>query len=149
MAEPAALIPPRSPPARARISKGPARLRTKIGSYSRAGALSLIDGRSKEALFVRRRKAELAAHVAPGGKPSATQAVVIERCAWLSLRLAMLDCRLASGELTEHDGSAYITWSNALGRAMKLLGLKALPPPQKSFDEYVAEIVAAKREPTT
>jgi hypothetical protein len=124
------------------IANGSARPRTKIGAYSRRGALALLDGRSKEAIFLKRRREELVAHC--GGSPTIAQLALIERCCWLSLRLAQLDAKVASGDLTLHDSNVYIAWSNALGRALERLGIKGAPAksPGQLLDEHTARIAA-------
>ena len=117
-----------------------ARTRNRIGAYSRQGAVAKIDGRSREAQFLKRRRAELIAHC--GGAPTAPQRALIERAAWLSLRCAQLDEKLAAGELTEHDTRAVLAWSNTLTKTLKALGPpRAAPPP--SLSDYIATKRAA------
>ncbi len=55
----------------------------QIGPYSKEPAKARLDLRSSEGRFLRRIRAELAAHC--GGKPSATQRELIDRAAWLAL----------------------------------------------------------------
>lgn len=114
----------------------------RIGPYSRARSLQKMDGRTREARLMRDLRAELFAHV--GGKPSATQVALIDRCVWLSLHMAQLDAKAADGRaMTEHDSRTYLAWSNTLTRTLRQLGLegKALGPP-KTLAEYAAERVA-------
>jgi hypothetical protein len=115
------------------------RSRQRLGPYSRRGAAALIDGRSKEALFLKNRRAELVAHL--GGNPSATQAGMIERACWLSLRIAQLDAKIAEGGegMTEHDSKTYLAWSGTLTRLLKSLGTKGVPAPRKTLAEAMAE----------
>ena len=71
-------------------------------------------------------RADLTAHV--GGKPSATQQMLIERAAQLTLQVAQLDAKIATpGGLTERDHRAYLAWSNSLVRTLRTLGLAAAP----------------------
>src|SRR5262250_3403950 len=83
----------------------------RIGPHSRPQNLVRIDGRTKEAQILRQVKDELIAYV--GGHPDAVQRALIERCAWLSLRLAMLDKKIAAGkEFTQIDSNTYLAWNN-------------------------------------
>jgi hypothetical protein len=108
----AAPVPPPSP-----------RLHKRVGPYSKHGALALLDGRSREAQFMRTRRAELIAHV--GGKPSAVERQLIERAVRLSLQLELMDERLTRGDqIASH--ATYLAWSNSLARTLRLLGLKPL-----------------------
>lgn len=95
----------------------------RLGPYSRAPALSTIDMRSKEGRVLRNVRGELTAHV---GSPSATQRILIERAAVLSLQIAMLDAKHANGGLTPHDQREYLAWTNALTRLMRHLGQKGV-----------------------
>ena len=82
----------------------------------------MMDGRTREARFLAQTRQELTAHL--GGKPSATQSVLIERAAMLRLHLAQLDEKaLRAGNLTDHDHRHYLAWSNSLDRALRHLGL--------------------------
>jgi hypothetical protein len=103
-----------------------------------------VDGRSREGRLVRKVRRELTAHL--GGKPSAAEMLLIDRCAWLSLRLAQLDAKLANGGLTEHDGRFYIAWSNTLTRTLRSLGLKGAKDqvPARSLADLLAERAAAQ-----
>lgn len=114
----------------------------QIRPYSGPDKLAVIDGRTREARLLRETRAALIAHV--GGKPSATQAALIERATWLSLRVAQLDARIAEGggAFTEHDSRTYLAWSNTLGRIMALLGLQ----PVTSRAPTLAEVLAADTE---
>lgn len=105
-----------------------------IGPYSRAPALAKLDGRSSEARLMRKVRTSLVAHV--GGKPSATQAMLIERIVNLSLRVATMDRKFtASGAITEHDTAQYLAWSNSLSRALRELGMKGPAPKAPTLEE--------------
>jgi hypothetical protein len=82
-------------------------------------------------------RADLIAHL--GGSPSAVQRALIDRIAMLSLHVALFDARAVdSGTLNERDSRAYLAYSNSLSRALRLLGLKAAPPPRRSLSDVVA-----------
>jgi len=108
----------------------------RVGPYSKRGALAMMDGRSREALFMRARRHELTAHI--GGSPTVVQAALIERCAWLSLRVALLDEKMVASELTDHDNRAYLARSNSLARALKLLGVKGVEARPPTLQEALA-----------
>jgi hypothetical protein len=118
-----------------------ARKRNRIGPYSRRGALAKIDGRSPEALLIKRVVADLNAHV--GGQPSVTERSLILRAAWLSLRVAQLDEKIAAGEFTDHDSNSYLAWSNSLVRVLALLGMKGAGERPPSLAEVLAQDAAA------
>jgi len=102
----------------------------RIGPYSRPSGLAKLDGRTREARLMRNLRARLVEHV--GGKPSATQAALIDRAVWLSLHVAQLDQRTAEGgAMTEHDARTYLAWSNSFTRTLRELGLEAAPSPIK------------------
>src|SRR5207253_1309538 len=84
----------------------------RVGPHSRPHNLAKLDGRTKEAQLLCRVREELTQHV--GGRPTAVQRALIERCVWLSLRLAMLDKKIASGrDFTQIDSNTYLAWSNS------------------------------------
>jgi hypothetical protein len=60
-----------------------------------------------------------------GGEQKVTppQRSLVERCAYLQLRCAMLDRRIVDGTDTEYDSKVYAAFSNALARTMARLGL--------------------------
>ena len=93
----------------------------KPRTYNSPATLANLDQRTREARLMRETRAELIAHV--GGKPSATQTVLIERAVALTLQLAMMDAKQGRGGLTEYDTRTYLAWSNSLVRTMKALGL--------------------------
>ena len=90
----------------------------------------------------------MAAHV--GGKPSATQHALIDRIAWLRLRIAAMDARTASAkQMTEHDSRTYLAWVNSLRMLMVALGPEVPPPASRPFTlpEYLAAQRAAAGTP--
>jgi hypothetical protein len=136
----------------ARGHRGMAEKARQIGPYSRAPTLVKLDRRTKEARHTEAVIAALTAHV--GGNPSATDRVVIERCAWLSLQVAKLDARIATGQFTDHDSRTYAASTSALARMMRSLDAKPAkvevakpaksvepkpePPREESLHEYIA-----------
>ena len=115
------------------------------GPYSRPSTLAQLDRRTREARMMAALRAELVAHV--GGQPSAVQAALIERAAWLGLRLALMDARAAErGDLSERDSREYLAWANSYGRLLRQLGelAKAGPKP-RTVAEKLAERAAAVR----
>ncbi len=113
----------------------------RLKPYSRPPALAKLDHRTREAKFMAARRAELMAHV--GGKPSATQRIMIERAVWLSLQVALLDVKQAEGEaFTQHDSNAYLAWTGALTRLMRHLGMKGEAERPRSLKDVVADHAA-------
>ena len=97
-----------------------------IGPHSRPGKLAVIDGRRAEARRMKEVRQELVAHV--GGKPSATQRMMIDRVAVMMLRMELLDKEAMNGTpMADHDQRAYLGWANSVSRMLRHLGLKALP----------------------
>ncbi len=112
-----------------------------VGPYSGPEALAKLDRRTRESRLLEKVRAELTAHV--GGAPSATQHALIERAAWLSLRVAQIEKRIAADDaITEHDSRTYLAWSNSLQRALRDLGMKGseekVPPLAELFSESSA-----------
>jgi hypothetical protein len=74
----------------------------RIGPHSRPDKLQIVDGRLAEAKLMARVRAELTQHL--GGKPSATQRILIDRAAALSLRIHLMDRESArSGGMSERN----------------------------------------------
>jgi hypothetical protein len=92
-----------------------------LGPYTQAARLARVDGRSREGRLLRVVRDELTAQI---GKPTPAQTALIERAAWLSLRIAQLDVRMANGGFTDFDSKQYLAWSNTLTRLLRTLGLK-------------------------
>lgn len=99
--------------------------------------LARMDGRTKAARLLRETRADLVAHV--GGRPSATQAAMIEQAAQLQLRLAVMDRKFAeTGAQTDHDSRTYLAWSNSLSRLLCRLGIKGAAQRGPSLAEHLA-----------
>ena len=130
-------------PKRNRQSKavplGPSRLRGtnyRLGPYSTQAAVQGLDQRTREGRLMRQVRKDLIAHL--GGNPSVTQRVMIDRAAWLSLRLALLDAKILADTFTEHDSRTYIAWDRSLNRLMRDLGLKGAAQAPRSLREHLA-----------
>ncbi|MCA0344132.1 MAG: hypothetical protein LCH99_30985 [Proteobacteria bacterium] len=110
----------------------------KLGPHHRPNALAKLDGRTREAQLMRKVRIDLTDHI--GGFPSATQAALIDRAAWLSLHVALMDEKTMqpdAGPLSERDSRQYLAWSNALTRILRDLGAdrpKASKPRQSLAD---------------
>ena len=123
----------------------------RVGPYSRPPSLARLDQRTREARLLADTRAELTAHL--GGAPSATQRALIDRAAWLTLRIALMDAKGADGHLSERDGREYLAWSNSLTRALVALGLQAATARPMTLAEHRArrdaESAAAAPSPVT
>ena len=131
--------PPLAPPLR--------RVHPRVGPYSKYGALALLDGRSREAQYMKRKRAELTAHV---GSPSAVQRQMIERAVRLSLQLELMDERLThEAWFMTPVQDDYLNFSNALTRVLARLGLEAVatPPPAVSAQAKSADEDFTKLSP--
>ncbi|WP_376094602.1 hypothetical protein ACE7GA_01450 [Roseomonas sp. CCTCC AB2023176] len=114
-----------------------------MGAYAGLARLSDMDLRTRHGRILRGVRAELVAHV--GGTPSATQRLLVERAAQLTLRVAIFDDRLAEGgALTDHDSRQYLAWSNSLTRTLKALGLKGETQKPRTLRDHYAD-----KAPTT
>jgi hypothetical protein len=108
-----------------------------IGPYSHPVSLAKLDGRTREATFLGRVRAELTEHV---GKPSVVQRMLINRAAVLSLRLAMLDQKIIRDQaLTEHDNNHIVAWQNALTRILVALGVRAEAAPSLFLNDLFGD----------
>jgi hypothetical protein len=109
----------------------------KLGPYSRPETLSKRDGRTREARFLDSIRASLVGHL--GGRPSATQSLLIQRAAQLTLRIDLLDRKMAENhELTDHDARTYLAWTASLSRLLRALGMKGAEQRGASLHDYLA-----------
>lgn len=109
----------------------------KLGPHSRPGILAVIDGRRAEAKLMQSVRAQLTAHC--GGSPSATQRMIIQQAAMLTLRLHLMDKRFAeTGAQTDHDSRTYLAWANSLSRLLRQLGLRGAAEKAPTLQDYVA-----------
>ena len=129
-------------PPSAKVIKGSAGKRPRLGPYSRglhrAAIGKIIDGRSEEGRFLRAYEAMLLRHV--GSNPSAVMRQLIIRACRLALYVELMDRRsLIAGGMTEHDRNYYLAWSNALRRTLLAIGIeKPSPPPSQTLGDYLA-----------
>jgi hypothetical protein len=108
-----------------------------VRPYCRPNVIGKADERLREVREARALAAELARHV--GGRPSVTQAAIIEQIRQVRLRLAVMDRRFAeTGTQTDHDARVYLAHANTVARMLARLGLQ--PPPQAgaSLADYLA-----------
>ncbi|HZT88321.1 MAG TPA: hypothetical protein VFA12_10140 [Stellaceae bacterium] len=109
----------------------------RITPHSRLLRRGCVDGRSREGRFLAAARAELVEHL--GGAPTPAERVLIDRLAWLRLRVALYDEQMIAGRpFTEYDQRAYLAFSNAIARGAAALGLKSRPAPKPSLAEYLA-----------
>jgi hypothetical protein len=107
------------------------------GPYAGLARLSAPDLRTRYGRILKSVRDELTSHV--GSRPSATQKMLIERAAQLSLRVAMMDDQAATGKvLTDHDSRTYLAWSNTLTRTLAQLGLHGAKPSTPKLSDYMA-----------
>jgi hypothetical protein len=91
----------------------------QVGPYSRLD-LPTFSGKTREGAFLRGVRAELVKHV--GGRPSATQAVLIEAAAQLRVRITLMDRQFAETHVqSDHDTRTYLAWIGSLARLMTRL----------------------------
>jgi hypothetical protein len=110
-------------------------------SYSPNGA-SGLDGRTWQARLLTATRRDLTVHV--GGNPSTVQRALIDRCAWITLHLAVLDRKAAKGvTLTVPEQTAYTSWSTTLARCLDRLGTQPAAPKAKTLEEHLAERASA------
>jgi hypothetical protein len=81
------------------------------------------------------------------GRLTARQRVLVERAAYLQLRCAVLDKRIADGTFTDYDSKTYLAFSNSLRRAMEALGLERVIEPQPTLADIMNDIASAKARP--
>jgi hypothetical protein len=107
-----------------------------LGPHSRRHRLGNLDRRTFEGKLYEEFRAELVRHV--GGAPNVVQTAIIERCAWVRLRLAMMDSKVASGGFTEQDSRVYLAWASTLARLLGRLGIQpATASPQPNLATYL------------
>ncbi len=119
--------------------------RMKIGPTSRARAIAEVDRRTKIGRLYRETMADLIGHV--GGAPTAAEMLLIESVAIKAVRVRLVTERLLRGEeIATGSDHHLLSWSNALGRELAMLGLASrardITP---TLDEIKAEH-ASKRE---
>jgi hypothetical protein len=98
--------------------------------------LAKLDQRTREAALIRRTRAELMGHVK---NPTVVQAALIERATWLTLRVNLLEAKLAAGgEMSDHAARSYIAFSNALRRTLGDIGIQPGAAPRLTLADHLA-----------
>jgi len=121
-----------------------------LRSNSRPTRFAGIDRRTGEGRAFERFRAELVEHV--GGAPTIVQSAIIERCAWIRLRIALMDEKMLAGGMTDQDSKSYLAWCNTLARLLGRLGVQpasANELPGAALDRHIAMLVerqAAKHD---
>ncbi len=111
-----------------------------LSANSRTHRFGMIDGRTKEAAYLRRVRAELTSHV--GGAPDAVQRLIIERLCVISLRLALFDEKFAAGkQVSELDNRTYGALHSQYRLMLQQLGPAAAAKPITA-DEHIARLAA-------
>jgi hypothetical protein len=108
----------------------------QIEPVSRHGRLSLGDGRSAEAQYAKRVRNELIAQC--GGTLTATQRILIDRIASLSLRIHLMDC-----DVPEHTGREYLDLTVTLAHLLAQLGVPPASPVSSIMPCPPQHVVAA------
>lgn len=99
-----------------------------------------LDGRTKEARFLKSTEAALVQHLGGPDRVSAPQRFLIQRLASNLLRLELYDERLAAGErLTDYDGKILSALQNSVRLGLRDLGLKSTPHAGPTLAEALAE----------
>ena len=95
----------------------------KLGAYAKDVVLARPDKRTREGRCLQQARLGLIAHL--GGEKNLTnpQRALIERCAMLQLRCAVLDRKILDGTFSEFDAKTYLAFSNSLRRSLEALGL--------------------------
>jgi hypothetical protein len=115
--------------------KSPRRIRPRSNLHS----LQRIDQRTKAGQLYRRVHTELTAAV--GGNPDFTQRLLIERCAIMQVRLAMIDEEILAGRMLSDIGDrSTISWANCLRRTLAQLGIRPVPDHGQAFSDVMAEL---------
>jgi hypothetical protein len=122
---------------------------TEIGAASRANGhavpprrarngLTKMDGRTREARFVRDLRASLIRHV--GSSPSATQAALITMAVDTAFEIELMKRRRAERDatLSMHDHRAFLAYQNTLRRTLAQLGMKSAAEKPPTLAEILA-----------
>jgi hypothetical protein len=85
-----------------------------------------IDGRTLESRLLKYTRQALLDHL--GHNPTVPQLSLVERIAWLELKCALFDKRMADGTFTESDNDVFLAVVNSLRRLYATLGLEKPGP---------------------
>jgi hypothetical protein len=101
-------------------SKGGGRPKpSRLGPYSRTGAIAGLDGRSVEYRYYKKCRDEFLLYV--GGEPTAIQRELVEQAAWLKVRLAVVNRRAAENDGARAVDDSDLAFINTLGRLLMFL----------------------------
>src|SRR5229473_888669 len=95
----------------------------RYGAYSKEIVLARPDGRTREGRCLIEARRSLIEHFGGEANLTVTQRALIERCAMLQLRCAVLDRKILDGTFSEFDAKTYLAFSNSLRRSLEALGL--------------------------
>src|SRR5689334_14992496 len=90
-----------------------------VGPFSPRRRLRRLDGRTREARFLRETEARLIAHLGGPERATAPQRFLVERLASDLLRLEMLDQRLVDGNATDTDAKIAHALRNSVRLALR------------------------------
>lgn len=116
------------------------------GRYSKVVRRGDIPANSTNGRFLAAVRAELTDQL--GGEPLTTcQRMLVDRCAFLQLRVALWDETIGVTETTASEIKYYVRLSNSLTRALRLLGLGVKPrpvgrPPKQHQPAPITDILA-------
>jgi hypothetical protein len=96
----------------------------ELGCYSKEISLAKLDGRTRQARLLKQVRQKLINQCGGPYRLTAGQRTLIERCAMLQLKCAMLDKKLLDGTFTPYDNLTYLAWTNSLARSLVKLGLE-------------------------
>jgi hypothetical protein len=125
----------------------PSPTRGRIGPYYKVGKMALLDGRRAEAQFIRKEQTKLVAAV--GGEATPMQRVLIERAAYLRLRIHQMEAEsIGSAEpMTAYDHKHYLGWHTAYGRLIAQIHAMTPKRPDKPAPPSLAELHAEIGKP--
>jgi hypothetical protein len=112
-----------------------------IRRVSRTVSLPKVDGRSTLGKLMRQVRADLIRHV--GGRPSATQKMMIERAVTLTGYLARLDAEaLSPAGLSDHRRREYLAADGSLRRTLREIGLEGAPAVERgrTLADYISTV---------
>jgi hypothetical protein len=129
--DPAAAQPPRKQRRYATISPYGRVTSTRTNNQKRG--LRIMDGTSPEGCFLRRvQKQLIEEHL--GGNATVPQRALVNRIAWIELRMLLLDKKAIEGNETPYDVSTYLAHANSAKRMYQALGFSR---PSASFAELL------------
>jgi hypothetical protein len=109
--------------------------------------LAKLDGRTREARFIAKLRADLVRHV--GGSPSITEAELIDMACDIAFEIEAMKRRRADRDatLSLHDHRAFLAYQNTFRRTLAALGMKGAEARPQSLAERMAA-AAARRAST-